>query len=249
MQHIFLCFLFLGGCSTVFSQTTFQKQIPVTGFYIDSYTDGSLLTGNYADSCARLCKINLQGDILWALQSCPTTLTSNHTVPYVALAPNQDAWVISRKQVTATTQHSYFNRFGPNGNLLWSRLFSTQADVFGGIFWNHLSVDTEGNLWSANSYSEQAIHRLALFRVDAATNTLWQKEITVPPVNGHGARLYGVFAASADDIFVFGSIDRPLGSTDANDGFVICFDRHGQLKWAKQYDTMQIDQIRSRFDN
>ncbi|MCY7329063.1 MAG: gliding motility-associated C-terminal domain-containing protein, partial [Saprospiraceae bacterium] len=26
-------------------------------------------------------------------------------------------------------------------------------------------------------------------------------------------------------------------------------DRHGQLKWAKQYDTMQIDQIRSRFDN
>gem|GEM_PF-1662104 len=249
VQHIFLCFLFLCGCSTVFSQITFQKQIPVTGFYIESYADGSLLTGGYADSCARLCKINAQGDILWALQSCPTILAIQHYAPYIALSPNQDAWVISRKQVTATTQRSYFNRFDPNGNLLWSRMFSTQADEFGGIFWNHLSVDTEGNLWSVSSYYEQAIHRLAIFRVDAATNTLWQKEITVPPVNGHGAQLYGVFAASADDIFVFGSMTSPLGSSEANDGFVICFDRYGQVKWLKRYDTMQIDQIRSQFSN
>jgi hypothetical protein len=164
----------------------------------------------------------------------------NDTGNGVAMDPSGNIYVVGTTSSfgprSPTSSAVVVLKYGPDGTLLWQRIWSNSTDDGRGI-----AVDSLGNVYvtgsAAQNPSSSTPYFGFLFKLDSAGNLLWQKVWGA----GHYTRGNAVAIDSSNNPYVAGITDSK--NIIGNDITVMKFDSNGNLLWQHNWGLALQDAL------
>ncbi len=212
--------------------------------YVSGSASGSLVGPDGRDG-AFLTKYDAAGNLLWTQQL--------GTKQFMTISYGVSADGLGNVYISGSTwgslggpragwEDAFVSKYDAAANLLWTRQLGTvnndgstavSADGLGNVY---ISGITELSLGGPNAGKEDAF----VSKYDAAGNFLWTRQLGTSDVDCS----HGVSADSLGNVFICGWTYGSLGGPEAgdHDAFVSKYDAAGNLLWARQLGTSDIDE-------
>jgi hypothetical protein len=224
--------------------------------YLTGVTEGDLFNAKSGDvSDAWLAKFDSDGNAIWQKQfgnDDDSFYLHNSYAIDVDASGNVSLSGTSVKATTEgaalpTTNDAWVARFDTNGNQQWFQQFGTPNDLVAFEESYALTLDKEGNAFTAGfttgaigSTPYNGLYDAWLAKNDKNGNQLWAKNIGTTDFDW----AWGVDTDSEDNVYVTGWTLGNLGGTNAGsyDAWLAKYDNDGNQEWVHQFGTSGDDE-------
>ena len=177
-------------------------------------SDGGFVLGlNKFDNCS-VAKFNADGTLSWIQRFQVSSATIND----LKINADQDILVLGYNNDATATKGLFFAKFGPSGNLLWTR-FRTSPPV--GEQWFKLVALPDGGLMGIGQVNAAAGPQL--IRISADGDQIWRVR---PAINNQGL-ISSTIASQGNSVFLSGGGLYTL--------WLMKINLDGQVLWLKTY--------------
>jgi Beta-propeller repeat len=218
-----------------------------TGVYVTGTTAG-IFPGETAlpnDVDVFVSRYDEQGNSIWSRQFGSATLAQDYGT---GVATDQTGvYVVGYTdgalpgQTSLGSTDAFIRKYSPDGNLLWTRQFGTDAqDYAAAVATDGTGVyvvgRTQGNIVTGGpAPNEDAFIR----RYDPNGTVVWTRQFG----SADGEQAFGV-ATDSTGIYVAGTTGGDLaGSVGGRDGFLRKYDAGGNALWTRQFGTNTTDDL------